>query len=66
MRTNMVLDDDLVKKAFRLSEARSKKELVHEALRELGRLRGRRSLKDLKGKIRFHESYDHKALRTGR
>lgn len=66
MRTNIVLDDDLVKKAFRLSEARSKKDLVHEALRELVRLRGRRSLKDLKGKIRFREGYDYKDLRTGR
>ena len=66
MRSNIVLDDDLVKEVFRLSEARSKKDLVHEALRELVRLRGRRSLKDLKGKIRFREGYDYKALRTGR
>ena len=66
MRTNIVLDDDLVKEAFRLSGARSKKDLVHEALRELVRLRGRRSLKGLKGKIRFREDYDYKALRTSR
>ena len=66
MRTNIVLDDDLVREAFRLSEARSKKELIHAALLELVRLRGRRSLKDLKGKIRFREGYDYKALRTAR
>jgi Arc/MetJ family transcription regulator len=66
LRTNIVLDDELLKEAFRLSAARTKKDLVHEALRELIHLRGRKSLKDLKGKIRFQEGYDHKALRQGR
>ena len=49
MRTNIVLDDDLVRQAFRYSKARTKRELVHEALRELIRLRARKSLLDLKG-----------------
>lgn len=66
MRTNIVLDDDLVKEAFRHSRARTKKDLVHEALRELIRIRSRKSLLDLRGKIRFADSYDHKRLRTAR
>lgn len=66
MRTNIVLDPDLVKRAFRLSHAQTKKDLVDEALRELVRLRGRRPLQDLKGKIRFREGYDYKRLREGR
>lgn len=66
MRTNIVLDDDLVKEAFRHSVARTKKGLVDEALRELIRVRSRRSLKDLKGAIRFSDGYDHKKLRTAR
>lgn len=66
MRTNIVLDDDLVKEAFRHSRARTKKDLVHEALRELIRIRSRKSLLDLRGKIRFADGYDHKRLRTAR
>jgi Arc/MetJ family transcription regulator len=66
VRTNIVLDDQLVKKAFRFSRARTKKDLVHDALRELIRVRSRRSLLDLRGKIRFSEGYDYRQLRTAR
>lgn len=66
MRTNIVLDDRLVTEAFRHSEARTKRDLVHEALRELIRLRRRKSLLDLKGKVRFARGYDYKTLRRGR
>ena len=66
MRTNIVLDDRLLAEAFRYSAAKTKKDLVHEALRELVRIRGRKSLLDLKGKIRFARGYDYKALRAGR
>jgi Arc/MetJ family transcription regulator len=66
MRTNIVLDDRLVEAAFRVSKARTKRELVHEALEELVRMRGRKSLLDLKGRIRFARGYDYKKLRAGR
>ena len=66
MRTNIVLDDKLVKEAFRFSQARTKKDLVHEALRELIRVRSRKSLLDLRGLIRFADGYDHKRLRAAR
>jgi Arc/MetJ family transcription regulator len=65
MRTNIVLNDELVKKAFKYSTARTKKELVHEALEELISSRQRRDLRDLRGKISFAEGYDHKKLRKG-
>ncbi|HEY3119401.1 MAG TPA: type II toxin-antitoxin system VapB family antitoxin [Vicinamibacteria bacterium] len=66
MRTNIVLDDDLVAAAFGVSGARTKKQLVDEALRELVRVRRRKSLLDLKGRIRFAKGYDHRKLRAGR
>lgn len=66
MRTNIVLDDAVVASAFRHSRAKTKKDLVHEALLELIRSRSRRSLRDLRGKIRFADDYDHKKLRAGR
>jgi Arc/MetJ family transcription regulator len=59
MRTNIVLNDALVKKAFKYSAARTKKELVHEALEELVLARQRRDLRDLRGKIAFTKGYDH-------
>ena len=66
MRTNIVLDDKLVAEAFRCSRARTKRDLVHEALRELIQRRRRKSLADLRGKIQFAEGYDYKRLREGR
>jgi Arc/MetJ family transcription regulator len=65
LRTNIVLDEELVRKAFKLSSARTKKELVHEALEELISTRSRRDLRDLRGKIAFAGDYDHKKLRKG-
>jgi Arc/MetJ family transcription regulator len=65
MRTNIVLDDELVKKALKLSKAKTKKDLVHEALEELIAARQKRDLRELRGKVRFREGYDYKALRRG-
>jgi len=64
MRTNIVLDDELVKEAFRHSRVKTKKALVHEALEELIRIRKRRSLLRLRGKVQFAKGYDYKKLRT--
>lgn len=63
MRTNVVLDDELVDEAKRLTGITTKRELVNEALRTLIEQRRRRSLLDLDGKIRFADDWDHKALR---
>ena len=66
MRTNIVIDDTLLQEAFSVSQAKTKKDLIHEALRELIRLRKRKDLTELAGKIDFSEGYDHKKLRKGR
>jgi len=63
MRTNIVLDDDLVEKGLRLTGARTKKELVHRALEELVERHARKDLMDLAGRIEFSEGYDHKRQR---
>jgi Arc/MetJ family transcription regulator len=63
MRTNVVLDDELVRQAFALTGARTKKELIHIALRELVRIRKRKDLLDLAGRIRFRRDFDHKEAR---
>ena len=66
MRTNIVIDDELLKKAFSLSQARTQKELIHEALRLLVKVRKRKDLIELAGTISFHEEYNHKKLRRTR
>jgi Arc/MetJ family transcription regulator len=66
MRTNVVLDDELVRQAFEVTGLRTKKELLHEALRELIRVRKRRDLTELAGRIQFRDDFDHKALRERR
>ncbi len=63
MRTNVVLDDEIVKTAFKYSRAKTKKELINEALRELIASRQKLDLRDLRGKIEFSENYDYKKLR---
>lgn len=63
MRTNIALDEALIARAKKLTGIKTKKELVHEALRTLIRLRERRSLLELDGKVRFAPNYDYKRLR---
>ncbi|HOQ13227.1 MAG: hypothetical protein BWY23_02220 [Spirochaetes bacterium ADurb.Bin218] len=67
MRTNIVLDDELVKEAFKYSGGiRTKKELIETALREYVRHRKMKNLRDLKGKILFADGYDYKKMREGK
>lgn len=66
MRTNIVIDEKLLRAAFSVSEARTKKDLIHEALRVLVSVRKRKDLTELAGKIDFTDDYDHKALRKVR
>ena len=66
MRTNIVLDEELVEEAARLTGIETKRELVHEALRALIAAKRRRSLLELRGKVRFADGFDHRELREGR
>jgi Arc/MetJ family transcription regulator len=63
MRTNVVIDDVLMEEAFSVSQSKTKKEIIHEALKELIRLKKRKDLADLAGRISFYTGFDHKALR---
>jgi len=64
MRTNIVLNDELVDEAFMYSKTIStKRELIEAALKEYVNNRKRKNLKELRGKIEFRKNYDHKAMR---
>lgn len=63
MRTNMVLDNDLVEEALTLTGVKTKSDLVRLAIVELIRSRKRKNLLDLAGKIEFSDNFDHKKAR---
>lgn len=66
MRTNIVLDDKLVKKAMRLAKATTKREIVDLALKEYVAQRERRTaFLELYGSGGIDPSYDYKAARAG-
>lgn len=65
MRTNIVLDEDLLKQAFLYAHVSSKKDLVDLALREFVQHHSRRDIRELKGKVKIRDDYDYKALRIG-
>jgi Arc/MetJ family transcription regulator len=51
MRTNIEIDDDLMRQAMRSSGATTKRAAVEEALRLLVQTRGQASLRRLRGKV---------------
>ena len=64
MRTNIVLNDELVDEAFKYADTvTTKRDLVELALQEFVANRKRKNIKELKGKIKFREGYDHKGMR---
>lgn len=63
MRTNIVLDDELVEEGFALTGLGTKRELVHMALDELVRRRRKKDPFGLAGKVQFRPDFDHKSLR---
>jgi Arc/MetJ family transcription regulator len=66
MRTNIVLNDDLVEEAQALSHIKTKRELIDTALREFVANRKRLDLRDLKGAGLLDEDYDYKQTRESR
>ena len=66
MRTNIVLDDEIVKEAFSVSGIKTKRDLVNQALKEFVEHRKRLDLRELKGIGELRADYDYKALRAGK
>jgi Arc/MetJ family transcription regulator len=64
MRTNIVIDEELMKKGIRYTGLRTKKELVNYALRELVQRKDRKEILRLKGKL--HWEGDLEAMRRSR
>ena len=66
MRTNIVLDDELVKTALFFSfSIKTKKDLINTALLEFIEVRQVKKIQDICGMDLFAEDYDYKAMREG-
>ncbi|PJE77706.1 Antitoxin VapB11 [invertebrate metagenome] len=64
IRTNVVVDQDLINEALELSGLGSRRELIHYALEELVRRKKQQQLLDLQGKVAWEGDLDEsRALR---
>lgn len=62
MRTNIVIDDKLMKETLRLTGLRTKREAVELGLRTVVRLRRQEDIRRFKGKLKWQGTLD--AMRT--
>ena len=53
MRTNIVIDDDLMEKAIGISGNKTKKETVEDALKLYVRIKGQMQIRQHRGKIEW-------------
>ena len=54
MRTNIVIDDQLMRDALRVTGLKSKRAAVEEALRTLVRLKRQQRIRDFRGKLAWN------------
>ena len=64
MRTNIVIDDKLMRDALRASGLKTKREAVEEGLRTLLRLKRQEEIRTFRGKLAWKGDLD--AMRTDR
>jgi Arc/MetJ family transcription regulator len=64
MRTNVVIDDELMAEALESTGLKTKRAVIEEALRTLVRLKRQEQVRSLRGRLQWEG--DLKALREGR
>ncbi len=64
IRTNVVLNEDLIEEALALTGLKTKKAVIEEALRQLTRLKRQERVRDLRGQLHWEGDLD--AMRTDR
>lgn len=64
MRTNIILDDDLVEEGLKYAKTKSKSGLIRMALQEFLENHQKLDLRELRGKIEFSPDYDYKKARN--
>ncbi len=66
MRTNIDIDDALMEKALKAGNAKTKKQVVEEALKLFVKIEGQKSILNLKGKVKFFESPEDEIMMQSR
>jgi Arc/MetJ family transcription regulator len=64
MRTNIEIDDKLMKEAMRSANTKTKRETVEAGLRMLIQIKGQTGIRKLRGKVKWEGDLDE--LRGGR
>ena len=64
MRTNVVIDDELMAEALEITGMKTKRAVLEEALRTLVRLKKQEGVRALRGKLQWEGDLD--VLREGR
>ena len=62
MRTNIVIDDDLMRDALKATGAKTKREAVELVLRTLLKLRKQQQIKTLRGRINWQGDLERMRL----
>ncbi len=65
MRTNVVLDDELIEQAMRISHIKTKREMIDLALREFVSRHSQKNILDLIGQELIDPEYDVRKVREG-
>ncbi len=58
MRTNVVLDDELIKKALKYGGYKTKKAAIEAGLRLLVQMNSQKRLRSLRGKVKWEGNLD--------
>ena len=64
MRTNVLIDDELMTKAKEVTGLQTKRAVIDKALRTLIQLKSQEKVRELRGKLRWEGDLD--AMREGR
>jgi Arc/MetJ family transcription regulator len=63
MEAKIAIDDNLLQDALSVSGLQTKEELINEALREYIKVKKRKDLTELAGRIDFYQDFNHKKMR---
>jgi len=58
MRTNVVIDDDLMESALRVSGLKTKKDVIEEGTKLLVQLKNQKKIKKFRGKLKWSGNLD--------
>lgn len=62
MRTNVVIDDDLMASAIKASGLRTKKDAIEEGLKLLVQMKSQKEIKRFRGKLKWSGNLDEMRL----